>query len=582
MRFHTYRLLTVAVVAAPLAFGANQTLIQKGTGLIRGSSATVESGYEIRQGPEQDAHTIKAASGSVSVARVPAANVPRPAGAAVIGAGANFTGFDGITHADQRLASNGNQFSLEPPDQGLAVGNGFVVEAVNLAVSVYSTGGAKLEGPAGLNDFFGLAPPINRSTGVFGPFTSDPRVYYDAPTGRWFLTMLSIDTDPKNGDLLGNSQLLIAVSQTSNPTAAWSLYAIDTTDGGNPGCPCFGDQPLIGADQNGFYVTTNEFSILGPEFNGAQFYAISKSALESHTAPVVVHLAGGPLAEGISYSVQPATTPPGGSFESANGGTEYFLSALEFTGGLDNRIAVWALTNTSSLNSTAPNVTLTHLVMDSEIYGAPPAMQQKPGPLPLADLLKNKNNPVTGVATNEHLELIESNDDRMQQTVFAAGKLWSSLSTVVKTENGPTRVGVAWFIVTPSWSGTTLSVSMAKQGYLAANQNNLAYPSIGVNAVGTGLITFTLVGPDFFPSAAYSTIDAVNGVGTIQIAAAGAFPDDGFTGYSIAAGRSARWGDYSAAVADADGSVWMAVEYIPNRPRTVLANWGTFIGRIFP
>ena len=45
-------------------------------------------------------------------------------------------------------------------------------------------------------------------------------------------------------------------------------------------------------------------------------------------------------------------------------------------------------------------------------------------------------------------------------------------------------------------------------------------------------------------------------------------------------GRVARWGDYTAAVADADGSIWIATEYIPNAPRTLLANWGTFIGRV--
>jgi hypothetical protein len=35
-----------------------------------------------------------------------------------------FRGFNGITHLDQRNARNGNQFSIEPPDQGSAVGNG--------------------------------------------------------------------------------------------------------------------------------------------------------------------------------------------------------------------------------------------------------------------------------------------------------------------------------------------------------------------------------------------------------------------------------------------------------------------------
>src|SRR5205823_3773453 len=69
------------------------------------------------------------------------------------------------------------------------------------------------------------------------------------------------------------------------------------------------------------------------------------------------------------YSIQPATAPPGGAFEPASRGTEYFLSSLEFTGGLDNRIAVWALTNTSSLNSAAPALSLSNVVVDSEVYG---------------------------------------------------------------------------------------------------------------------------------------------------------------------------------------------------------------------
>jgi hypothetical protein len=278
-------------------------------------------------------------------------------------------------------------------------------------------------------------------------------------------------------------------------------------------------------------------------------------------------------------SVQPATTPPHGTFEAANGGTEYFMSALEFTGGLDNRIAVWAMTNTSSLADTTPTVHLQNVVVASQVYGMPPSMQQKPGPTPLADLLKTKNNPL-GVVTNEHLELIDGNDDRMQQVVFADGSLWSSLNTVVKPSNGPVRVGAAWFILTPSWVSGALSAAITKQGYVVANQQNVAFPSIGVNAAGQGVMTFTLVGPDYYPSAAFATVDKVNGTGAIQIAASGAGPDDGFTGYGAFGGRVARWGDYSAAVADSDGSIWLGVEYIPGGPRTLLANWGTFVSRV--
>jgi hypothetical protein len=73
----------------------------------------------------------------------------------------------------------------------------------------------------------------------------------------------------------------------------------------------------------------------------------------------------------------------------------------------------------------------------------------------------------------------------------------------------------------------------------------------------------------------------VKGAGDIQIAAAGALPDDGFSGYGGA--RVGRWGDYGAAVADDEsGNIWMASEYIPNAPRTVNANWGTFVTQVTP
>src|SRR5689334_20362507 len=37
----------------------------------------------------------------------------------------NFS-FEGLNHYQQRYSRGGNQFSVEPPDQGLCVGNGYV------------------------------------------------------------------------------------------------------------------------------------------------------------------------------------------------------------------------------------------------------------------------------------------------------------------------------------------------------------------------------------------------------------------------------------------------------------------------
>jgi hypothetical protein len=106
---------------------------------------------------------------------------------------------------------------------------------------------------------------------------------------------------------------------------------------------------------------------------------------------------------------------------------------------------------------------------------------------------------------------------------------------------------------------------------------------VAVTAAGLGAMVFTLTGNAWFPSAAYVTLDAVNGAGAIHIAAAGTGPEDGFTGYGFFGGnRVARWGDYSAATVDELGQIWMAAEFIPGSPRTVLANWGTAIGRLIP
>jgi hypothetical protein len=61
------------------------------------------------------------------------------------------TNFQGLNFHDQRFANGGNQFSVEPPDQGLCAGNGFVVETVNDVLQVYDTAGNALlnGGPAG-------------------------------------------------------------------------------------------------------------------------------------------------------------------------------------------------------------------------------------------------------------------------------------------------------------------------------------------------------------------------------------------------------------------------------------------------
>jgi hypothetical protein len=502
--------------------------------------------------------------------------IPNPAGSGVTTT-TSATGFDGLNHRDQRFAGTGayanTNYSSEPPDQALCVGNGFIVEGVNTAMQVFDTSGHALTAPTALNQFFHRSPAIDRTTLTSGDFLSDPKCIFDADTGQFFLTVLENDTKPKaphRGSFVGRDRTLIAVTAAGDPTGTWNLFSIDTTDDGqmgtpnHPNCPCLGDQPLIGTDANGFYVTTNEF---GPYndfsfFNGAQVYAMSKRALASGTAPTVVHIDTGVLATpdagGIWYTLQPALNVE----SKKDNGTEWFLSALDFFGTLDNRLAVWTLTNTASLNTASPSVSLSHVVINTETYGQPPVATQKDGP--------PSSRPY---GYPDPAPTLNTNDDRMNQVVYADGKLWGGVNTVIGTAASQ-RAGIAWFAVNPqARNGSSLSAD--SQGYVALANEHVMFPSIAVGQAGA-VMTFSVSGPDHFPSAG---LKRLNDDSPIEIIGAGSGPADGFTGYAPY-GPPERWGDYSAAVSDAAGNVWLATEYIGPRARSALANWGTYIAKV--
>jgi hypothetical protein len=526
-------------------------------------------------------------------------------------------GFEALNLYQQRYARGGNQFTVEPPDQGLCVGNGYEVEAVNDVFNVFDATGASalpdntatnivggfarnVNHAVDLNSFYGYAPAINRSTGVRAQFVTDPSCIYDAATQRFFVAVLTLETFP-NGAFTRVNHLDLAVSQTANPTGGWNIYRLNVTNDGtnaggvNPG-PYLGDYPHIGADANGVYLTTNAYPWNSNGFAGAQIYAFSKAQLAAGAASVtVVHFdtfgaVNAPSDAGATqpgFTVWPAQSP-GAQFNSDNGGTEFFMSSnaadeathpVAGTGGsgVSNQIVVWSMTNTSSLNSATPAPVLNNQVLNANTYAIPPkAKQPGSGSAPGTNapqgfcINDTTTSTVAGVgcwrllfgaqpAHNEVISRPDANDTRMQQVMYANGKLWGALDTAINPDGGSQRAGIAWFIVNPN------SGQMVKQGYLGATGYDFTYPAIGVTASGRGMMAFTATGDTLFPSSAYAPIDANVGVGDWNVVPGGegAAPDDGFTSYKSQVGNPprTRWGDYSAAAVDGN-SIWIASEYI--------------------
>ena len=443
--------------------------------------------------------------------------------------------FDGVSSLDSGITNFGQEF--EPPDQGLCVGNGFVVEPVNSAFTIYRRNGSVVAGPFNVNVLFdeGLTQ-----------FTSDPRCYFDEATHTWFATILFISADNTE------ARTDIAVNSSGDPTTPWTVYHLEATDdgtGGTPvhvGCPCFGDQPLLGIDSHNVYISTNEFSILGPQANGAQIYAVSKRDLIDGAANVhFVQFQNLTIAGDIAFSVQPAITQPDGH----GGDAEYFLQSIDPAGTFDNRLGVWALTHQEAV-SEGGIPTLTNIVITSESFGVPP-------------------NAVQEGSTS----LLNTGDDRMQQVQFIGGELWGELNTAFNFPGDPTQLSAnAWFKIHPRMEDHHITgAAITKQGYVASAGNYLLYPAIQASPDGSAAMVFTLSGPTFFASAAYALLpEEGHSFGPIRVAAPGSGPYDP---------NATRWGDYSFAIVDPSGEgIWLATEYMPPLSRQTvdgLRNWGT-------
>ncbi len=563
--------ISVATIVALLSPAATSSAspASKGAPPVRHGSASVVALHEV--GTVNLSAAARAASASKSVVRqtqaVPMRLTPAQrafaarSAATVSGASTSAArlahpasgeeGFTGLT-APENAAVNPKIGDVTPPDQGLAVGPSpagtAVVEILNQVLGIFSPSGKTLLGAVPAYALFGLTPKA---------FLSDPRAYYDAGTRRWFFTMFTFGTasSPK-------STQYIAVSQTSDVFGGYAVFSINTTEGRQPGCPCFGDFDQLGADQNGIYIATNEFSNTGPAFLGAVIYAVSKSGLEKAAAgtgpnPSVIRYRIPTDVFGQTYHLSPSSTPPGGSYAP---NTEYFVESNS-DANTDNRLEVYALTGTQLLN-TGGTPTFIQTTVKTERYSFPPNATQKIGPIPL------------GSSQGFTEGVLQTDFNAVQEVTYTAGNLYAELDTARPLKTG-FNSAVAWFILKPTTSSTTLSVSVEKQGFVDTSQN-LLYPVIAVNGAGNGYLAFAISGPAYFPSAAYTAFSSSGPGSTVYLAAKGANPLDDFSCYPPFATGQCRYGDYSMGVAYGN-SVYLATEYVPPTPRDVKTDWGTFV-----
>ncbi len=488
------------------------------------------------------------------VPKGPATSLPNPPTAGLttknVSGELGFSALNGVAQAQQTTGG----LDLEPPDQGLCAGGGYVMEFINNALAIYDKNGDQLVAPIGSPAAF--KQPTS-------DFFSDPRCYYDAPTKRWFYQEFIVGSFNAEGKLVVPSTQFEAVSNTQDPTGSYTIYSWNTSDTSQPNCPCFGDYDNLGADANGIYVATDEFGIQHG-YNGVVIYGIAKSELETIaqtgiTPPVVgFRIPKDPF--GATEIIAPTSTPPGGRYAPS---TEYFVESNPDAFS-DHRLMVYAMNDTSELTlftSGPPTVYRTSVKVQP--YAQPPDATQKAGPRPL------------GAALQAPAGDIQADFDAEMEPTYTNGHIYAQLDTATKSGSNAAE----WFVMKPKLSGTTLSASLTRQGAVAVKDASLLYPYTAVDAKGIGYLLFSLSGPHNFPSPAYIRYGPTGPTGPVILATSGSAPEDGFTCYHAFVGPGyggCRWGDYSMG-AFSNGRVFMASEMIPQGIRDTLTNWGTFI-----
>ena len=204
------------------------------------------------------------------------------------------TGVIGLTTVDSaKITPDAQPFpDIEPPDQSLCAGNGYIVEANNVGeILIFNTRLQRLSQVIPLDTLMGLTSRGWSSGG-------DISCLYDASNGgHWFFTeFVSTNSESSGGAFTGCFNAVanacregLAVTRGNNPFGPYNVYFVNPNyNPAEPGYPyLLNDFAKIATTRDAFLLFYDEFpqsasapGFGGGGFNGAQQFAFDKTALE--------------------------------------------------------------------------------------------------------------------------------------------------------------------------------------------------------------------------------------------------------------------------------------------------------------
>ena len=472
-------------------------------------------------------------AGVPRTATQPPAALPAPGGEIEFAAASTAVPSPALSGSFLALTDDATAFN---PDTQGAVGPNHLVATLASQVRVQDRFGGPIQ-TMSLRTFWGVSDPTN---------VYDPRILYDRAAQRWIATAIA---NPG----ADNSSLLLAVSQTSDPTSGWYRRSVRT----DLNDPVFPDSPNVGLTRDWITVTANMYHKTNYSYFSCDIWVFNKSDLYAGGAGqfTFFRYLQARLAEASvlvpSVNEDNATTNIlvsnfDGNVETEEGSFGFFR-LFSITGP----VGAETFNDFAGPGGTNGNYAGLFVPWDSFSPTFDNFASQKGSP-----------------------DKIYIGDARVQNAVYRNGFLWFCQHVFFPAGN-PQRTALQWLSVTPGGE-------VDQVGYLEdpAGIKSYAYPSLAVNTDGDVLIGFSSFSAQQYPTAGYAFHAYQDGSGALR-------QEDvlkaGEASFFVSDEGVNHWGDWSATVVDPqnDTDLWTLQEYASAHVGTD-SRWGTWWGRVSP
>ncbi len=421
----------------------------------------------------------------------------------------------------QNFDGVGNVNGYVPPDTHGDVGPNHYFQVVNDSYAVYNKSGVKLIGPFNTSTVWN-GMPNNVTAG-------DAVVLYDEQADRWFFSQFSLPNYPA-----GPFYMMIAVTQTSDPTGSWYRWQYSFSD--------MPDYPKFGVWPDGYYMSINRFAASTMNYAGTGAAAFDRAAMIAGNATATMVYFTLPSSND-EYSQLPSDCD--GPFP-ATGTPNYFTfiyDASPYHLGIREFHVNW----TTPANSTfAPATTLS-----------------------VNSFTNNLNTGIPQKGTTKKLDAIP--DRLMYRLQYRKFNAYQSMVTCHTVNIGSGVAGIRWYELRNTGSGWSV---YQQATYGPSDGNSRWMGSIAMDTSGNIALGYSVSGSNLYPAIRYTGRMKNDALNSMTITEKGIMNGGGS---QTGGGTPGRWGDYSSMSVDpsATATFWYTTEYYSTSSST---NWKTRIG----